>query len=155
MELEKMRMHKQCDVARIEWGRDNRGMIGRKRAIHMNLDVFLNHNRISKTPGGPISQIDNVFLAKNKICTSHGVRLNQTVRVRPTKLALTPASCTPGGIGHVLALEFASKGKISLSSSRVTSHMTRLPCPCNRPQPVQIHPTEQEHHLRTPRAYEQ
>jgi hypothetical protein len=29
---------------------------------------------------------------------------------RPPKLELTQTSCTPGGIGHFLGLEFAAKG---------------------------------------------
>jgi hypothetical protein len=114
MEVEKIHMHKQCDVARIVWGRNNRGVpvIGWKRATHIYVNAFLNHNRTSKSPSGPISQLYNVLPTKNKICTCHGVRLPQTVRGCLTKLALTPASCTPGGIGHFLALEFASKGRI-------------------------------------------
>jgi 1-acylglycerone phosphate reductase len=32
------------------------------------------------------------------------------------KLELTPTSCTPGGIGHFLALEFAAKGRIPCTS---------------------------------------
>ena len=67
-------------------------------------------------------------LAANTICADHRVSIavwrgGRSLRIF---LALTDANrCTPGGIGHYLALEFAERGEdsVRLDSLRLLSYL--------------------------------